>query len=87
MAKRLTELFMKGKKDESFKPLKEILDKKRTSFPLVLTVLTAGVMESQFTATDEDTLQMYIERRTKLSFLKLKVVDIPNLDSSKQGIS
>lgn len=76
MAKHLSALFGKGKAKPSYRPLKEVLEGKHVTFPLLLAVKSADLAARAGGLQEDVDIFLYIEQKTRLKYVRLEVVEL-----------
>lgn len=82
MAKWFGAILAKVRNPDQYKPLGNYLEKKSDQFPFLLTAKASSLKIRQGKNALDDEVTVYFERKTKISFVRVKVVDIPNLEDS-----
>lgn len=93
MSKLFSKLWKKRKSKKTFRPLKDVLEHRRTKFPCIIQLELNGSNQFGNRTRDRDgtlrneLLEMFIEKKVRMKFVKIEVIELPlNLAEGSTGM-
>lgn len=77
MAKSLSGLFGKLKSKQTYRPLKELLESKNVTYPLLVTVKSADITQHYGEKEKAADVFLFVEQKIRLKYARLQVVELP----------